>query len=655
MRDQYDLGYLRSFAMLGEQIADVDDTAGTVLDKRCGQAARRKWDVIIGEDVPEEQKATAALHQEALKYAFSNLRTRNAVELDQRGGMTLLLQQMMRAAFYRYTAHEVAWLPSAGGLTAELWHVPLAFFENTRGQIRYSGPFGSTPGRELDPANWLIGVHHRCLMKSMAVLYLFKKLSLSDWVNFSEKFGMPGLHLETTATPGTKEWNEAVDALAAFSRDWALVTTKEQKVNLIQASMSGDGPFAPMVDRCDRAMSRVALGSDLATMSRENGAGASLQSEETDELVSADCDWLSETINETLSRRVIEYHFGLGTIPLAYFKLLGPQRQDTKLEMEVDKHVKDFGVNLSADDIAERYGRTHAVTAPVVAPVVAAVPAASPAPIPPAANEKVPVPAVLNARQTAQKEKVKAALKRALKQAAQTVEGIGAANDPAAALAELDLEALAAEMEEAGDVDDLEEAFAEIIAAEFLAGLTTRERAAAVPAANDESGTPSPSILTAANDIVAARFQVSATGIFMPFGEYPHGVGLQIVDAQAGQRMAADLASFFGRARRLFAGAPVYVGHPDHHEASIRALFPDARARGWCRSVEVQSDGLHFPVKWNTLGKGELEDGQYAFHSPYWALERVTTAAGRAAVRPIRLLSIGLTNTPNIKVPSIIS
>ncbi len=250
--------------------------------------------------------------------------------------------------------------------------MPTAFFESTRGDLRFAGPMGATPGQILSAGNWLIGVHHRCLMKSIATLYLFKKLSLSDWVNFSEKFGTPGLHLETNATPGSSEWNKAVNALAEFARDFVMVTSQGQKLNLIEAHTTGDGPFAPMVDRCDRAMARVTLGSDLATMSRENGAGASLQGEDADEIIAADCEWISETLNERISRHVIEYHFGVGTIPLAYFKVNPPQRQDTKLEMEVDKHVKAFGVNLTAEDIAERYGRTHAVQVPSALPADAA-------------------------------------------------------------------------------------------------------------------------------------------------------------------------------------------------------------------------------------------------------------------------------------------
>lgn len=454
LRNAFDAGYLRGLSILGEQIADADDTAGTVMEKRISQVCRRPWDVLIGEDVPDEQRAQALLHQAELKSFFSNLRTRNAVQLNDHGSLRALLRQMMGAVFYRYAAHEIAWDFSAGTARATLWHVPLAFMEDTTGELRFAGATGTTPGLSLDSVNWLFAVHHRALIKSLSVLYLIKKLSLSDWINFCEKFGTPGLHMETTATPGSKEWNDAVTALASFARDWSVVTSQGQKIHLIQAAAgAGEGPFAPLVDLANRAMARVVLGSDLATMSRENGAGASLQGEDTDELISADCEWISEVLNEQLSRRVIAWKFGEGVEPLAFFKLSGPQRQDTEMEMKVDDHVKKHGVVLSVDDVAERYGRTH-VERPAVTPS------------PGAANEAVSED--LRARLKAY---VKAAFKSDFKPAQEALlrlEQAVSADELRAALLALDPAAVESSLIRG---EALESALQSVIAAEFLAGL----------------------------------------------------------------------------------------------------------------------------------------------------------------------------------------
>ncbi|MES2597191.1 MAG: DUF935 family protein [Verrucomicrobiota bacterium] len=668
MRNSFDAGYLRTFALLGDEIYDTDDTAGTVIEKRCGRVARRKWDIIIGEDVPDYLRAQAEAHQEALKFFYSNLRVRNAVELNETGSMQLLMRQMMRAVFQKYYAHEIAWKPSAQGLTAELWSVPLACMESTQGELRFAGLSGSSTGIKLDPQNWLFAVHHRCIMKCLAALNYVKRLAFTDWVNFSEKFGTPGLHLETTATPGSPEWNNAVEGLAAFARNWAMVSSPGQKVNLIEVSSSGEGPFAPLVDLCNRAMARVALGSDLATMSRENGAGASLQGDETDELIADDCGWLDGLLNEQISRRVVENRFGPGTLPLAYLKITPPTKEDTKLEMDVDKHVQSFNVNLSPKDIAERYNRTHVEPEAAPAEAPTAAPVAKPAEVEaPAANDKPVVPA--KDQRAALLKRLQDAVKSDLKEAAEALAKIESAEDPAAGLDELDLAEL---LDSVLDAEDVDAALEDIVAREFLGGFTDRSRdgdsqegaarkrkkttpdaAPATSAANEGRDI----ILAAANEgIPLAHFTVvESEGLFMPYGRYAHSVGVQIVDAESARLLTEEFDSVWSKARRFFAGACIYVGHPDHHDATVRALYQDRRAYGWCKGIETQPDGILFRVKWNGLGKEVIEGGQYAYHSPYWLLTRVTTPDGKAALRPHKLISIGLTNNPNVPVPALIS
>jgi DNA topoisomerase-1 len=145
-------------------------------------------------------------------------------------------------------------------------------------------------------------------------------------------------------------------------------TTQGEKINLIQAGMSGDGPFAPMVERMDREITSIIMGADLATMSRADGAGASLQGDETDDLIDGDCEWVSEVFQRRLDARVLEWHFGVGVEPLAFFKLSPPSNVDIEREMKVDDHVTKFGVKLSVADLAERYARSHDEAAEEIKP-----------------------------------------------------------------------------------------------------------------------------------------------------------------------------------------------------------------------------------------------------------------------------------------------
>lgn len=658
--DDFDGGYLRHFAVAARLIMERDDVLSVTVPKRIGQVSRRSWDVLISEDVPPELEETAKLHQQTLKRFYSRLKVRSAVEPDQTGGVRMLVNKMMEARFLRYTSFEIQWAPDAEGMTATLHHVPVEYLETTRGVVRFAGVDYATPGLEMQRPNWLIVAADGCIMKAAAVAWMFKRLSLQDWLNLSGKFGIPGIHMETTAAPGSREWDQASAALEAFANDWILLTSQGSKINILSAATaSGEGPFAPLVDRMDRALARICMGSDLSTISRQEGAGASLQGSDTDEMICDDCDWISETIQEQLDRRVIAWAFGEGVQPLAYFALTGPQKEDVKLEMEVDKHVKEFGVSLSIEDVAERYNRTHTEPpAPVTPPPAAAAPvdpapsqAPAAAPPVPAANDNAA--AAREAGRKALLKTLQGAVKSDLKPLADALMTLEQAATPDAArnaVLSLDLAALETRVmdREAGDL-----ALETIMAANLLAGLARTPEEAQEAAAITEIVTET----DAANDGLGAAFEVLEQGrLFVPYGEYPHSAGMQVVDRAAGEAMRAQMHSILGWARKMFVGYPVFLGHPDHPNAERRKEFPDKRAYGWVKDIEVANDGIVFVVKYNGLGAALVQDGQVGYHSPYWRMQPLgKNTAGKSWARPVSLISIGLTNSPNIPVPAIIA
>ena len=359
--DSFDRGYLRQFALACEEMIERDETLVVAVPKMKRRVTSRPWDVLIGEEVPEEQRAEAERHQAALKFAYSHMRTENAVEKNESGGMKLLIRRMMSAPLNRFAVSRLIWRPSPEGLTFTARFCPLALFDNTQGELRWAGVQGNTPGAQItDPENWLIAVSDTCLMKALSICYIFKRLPMQDALNFCQRFGIPAVHGMTDATPGSTEWQDFVVALRSFANDLSIATSKGSEIKVLENTASnGEQVFGWIIEMMKRAMVTICCGSDLATMSRENGTGASLQSEDADEMTADYCEFISETFNEQLDRRIIEDQFGPGTKPLAFFKLLPPQNTDTELEMKVDKHAFEFGVNMPPEDIAERYGRTH--------------------------------------------------------------------------------------------------------------------------------------------------------------------------------------------------------------------------------------------------------------------------------------------------------
>jgi phage I-like protein len=148
-------------------------------------------------------------------------------------------------------------------------------------------------------------------------------------------------------------------------------------------------------------------------------------------------------------------------------------------------------------------------------------------------------------------------------------------------------------------------------------------------------------------------FQLPADGWFqiVPLGAWPVVVPaagpdqepqrlLQIIDQQAISDLAADFAN---RAQ-----APNFAGLLfDYDHFSMDTDHPSTAA-GWITAVQPRATGLYAQVRWAPSGQAAVANGEYRFCSPVFA--RSTAAdLGNGRLRPAQLLSVALTNDPNMK------
>lgn len=133
-----------------------------------------------------------------------------------------------------------------------------------------------------------------------------------------------------------------------------------------------------------------------------------------------------------------------------------------------------------------------------------------------------------------------------------------------------------------------------------------------------------------------------------PKGRFPHARGLQVFDDIAMEKMANEFNSVAGRLQRMFAGRPLYVGHPDVPEVADQ--FPDKKAYAWFEKLEVRTDGLWGKPKMSAPGAELIANGHYKFVSPYVDAVEIGMENGKRLLRPVQLISVGLTNNPNLPV-----
>lgn len=131
-----------------------------------------------------------------------------------------------------------------------------------------------------------------------------------------------------------------------------------------------------------------------------------------------------------------------------------------------------------------------------------------------------------------------------------------------------------------------------------------------------------------------AKFDKPLVQVLSPYGEWPHRLGMQLVDEKSLESMksAARFSALVG------CGIPVYVGHPDESPRS------KARPVGKISRIFSLGDGIGVEAKYTEEAFRKISSGKLKSMSPRWRMQKLPD--GR--FRPIKLISAGLTNNPNI-------
>ncbi len=355
MLDGFAAGYLKSAALTWEAIEHRDDVIFGVATKRKKSISRLNWEILSIDNSEEAKK-----QQSALTYFYNNLTATNACDANERGGFGLLVRQMMDAIGKKYAVHEIIFDPHADKLstdelciTANFRFVPLWFFENHEGKLKFLLNEGATEGIELEPGAWLVTVGDG-LMEACSIAYLFKHLPLRDWLVYCERNGMPGVKGVTDAPPNSAQWECAREAVEDFGAEFHALMSRGTDIEAIDLSTKGQLPYPALIDRMDRAIAALWRGSDLATLSRANGTGASIQADETAILEADDAAMISETLNVQVDRFVIKHLFGDVTVK-AYIRLIPSIRKNIKDEIALYRDLYELGVPLALSDIRERF------------------------------------------------------------------------------------------------------------------------------------------------------------------------------------------------------------------------------------------------------------------------------------------------------------
>lgn len=181
----------------------------------------------------------------------------------------------------------------------------------------------------------------------------FKRKGILSWNKLNDRFGSPTPWGKYPKSAGTKEKGTLFDALRAMSNDGVMMTPEGMSIELLESKLTGS--ISTQKDLCaymDGWISEVILSQEAA---QKTGATASASNEREDvrlDLVQADADLLSDTLNSTLIKWFCEFN---GLAPCQVSRVV-KKPEDLKSASETDVNVASMGFRPTLDAIRARYG-----------------------------------------------------------------------------------------------------------------------------------------------------------------------------------------------------------------------------------------------------------------------------------------------------------
>ena len=343
-----------------EEFENREDKMKIGAFKMSAAVASKPWEVRIARG--EEDNERAKLHQEVLTRFWNRVEATDAFWRNRRGGLRLLVKQMMSAQSRVYAVHDVTWTVRGDGeLEALFTFVPAWMFENRTGELRFIRDPGAYTGETMKDGEWLVTVGEGVGI-SAAILAMAKRLSWNDWLLFSEKCGMPVILGNTGAKEDTPAWKNLLNAIANVAPKTGVLADLETKLQAVQVGgSSGQTTYRELIDVVDRGISALYRGGDLATISQAGDSVGSDSQDGESELMDGDgCAMVSETLHRQIDRHVIRFTCG-DFEPLAGIVINPPaETEDIDREIKIDQHLGEFGIRLSKKDMLARYGRVEA-------------------------------------------------------------------------------------------------------------------------------------------------------------------------------------------------------------------------------------------------------------------------------------------------------
>lgn len=363
-----------------EDVKENDGSLRGQYDSRLSSVAFRPWIVQAG--------GKDQIDVEAAKVLADSLR---------RANMSPLLWHLMDALGMGWSAANTVWAyDSANDAIVPIWflltaHRRFLVTNGGMGELRFRTEENQWPGEELPLGPWIIAerpgrlVVRAGLFRTSSWWALFKRMSITDWIVFAEKFGIPIVlgYYQERAAPETRA--ALLSAITDIGSDGQAILSDLTCIAIESAvTRSGDvSALHPQIAaRCDAEISKVITG---ATLNVETGGPGSfalgkVHENRSNSLVFGDALWLQDVFARYVIAPFLSYNprFAKASPPRLVIRVR--PEMTPEVAVRVYGKLQVMGLDIEDEQMYEEFGLRRPEVGGVLKPVYAAPPSTAPNP-----------------------------------------------------------------------------------------------------------------------------------------------------------------------------------------------------------------------------------------------------------------------------------
>ena len=196
----------------------------------------------------------------------------------------------------------------------------------------------------------------------------FKRQGLQFWLSFAERFGTPvpiGKY-PNNAQPAEKATLRR--ALQAFQQEASIMVPQGMEITLLEAAKSGIDTYERLCKYMDDQTASIVLGKPGGNSGGQLASAVNTENEVRLELVKADGDLLSDTLNRQLVRWIVDYN--MPGAPYPNVTRVVEEPKDTKMTAAWKKSLFDMGWRPTLESIKADFGGDYTEVMPATAAAV---------------------------------------------------------------------------------------------------------------------------------------------------------------------------------------------------------------------------------------------------------------------------------------------